>query len=132
MNSVSAIDLLTAMGMAADRDRVARQYVTGFADVLEIGRPLLQEITRAAGQSPDRVIIDGEISSRFAAHPSLGSSDDIRLLSHQDPHRFDRIIQLHLEYLSRWPDSLIARKCGPSLADERGGELRWLSRRAGP
>ena len=33
--------LIEAMAEAADRDRVAQQYVTDFADVFELGEPLL-------------------------------------------------------------------------------------------
>ncbi|MFG1480685.1 triphosphoribosyl-dephospho-CoA synthase [Xanthobacter sp. V4C-4] len=36
------IDLRAAMALAADRDRIARQYVTDFADVFEIGVPALE------------------------------------------------------------------------------------------
>lgn len=35
------IDLKAAMALAADRDRIARQYVSGFADVFDIGVPAL-------------------------------------------------------------------------------------------
>lgn len=35
------IDLRAAMALAADRDRIARQYVSDFADVFEIGLPAL-------------------------------------------------------------------------------------------
>jgi len=34
--------LLEAMGEAADRDRIARQYVSGFADIFELGLPALE------------------------------------------------------------------------------------------
>jgi triphosphoribosyl-dephospho-CoA synthase len=36
------IGLLEAMALAADRDRIARNYVTGFADIFEFGLPQLQ------------------------------------------------------------------------------------------
>ncbi len=80
-----AIDLLTAMGLAADRDRVARQYVTGFEDVLQ-GIPLLKGIVRSGGGGPELELV--------------------------------HVVRLHLEFMSRWPDSLIARKCGLAMADE--------------
>lgn len=38
-----AITLLTAMRAAAERDRIARQYATGFADVLGFGVPRLAQ-----------------------------------------------------------------------------------------
>jgi triphosphoribosyl-dephospho-CoA synthase len=37
----ATVTLREAMAEAADRDRIARQYVTGFADVFELGEPLL-------------------------------------------------------------------------------------------
>jgi triphosphoribosyl-dephospho-CoA synthase len=36
------VGLLDAMGQAADRDRIARQYVTGFTDIFDLGLPALQ------------------------------------------------------------------------------------------
>lgn len=42
--------LRQAMAEAADRDRIARQYVSDFADVFELGEPLLEAaLQRAAG-----------------------------------------------------------------------------------
>jgi triphosphoribosyl-dephospho-CoA synthase len=43
------VDLREAMREAAGRDRIARQYVTGFADVFETGLPALEE-ARARGE----------------------------------------------------------------------------------
>jgi triphosphoribosyl-dephospho-CoA synthase len=37
----AAVTLRQAMAEAADRDRIARQYVSGFADVFDLGEPLL-------------------------------------------------------------------------------------------
>ncbi|HET6468893.1 MAG TPA: triphosphoribosyl-dephospho-CoA synthase, partial [Geminicoccaceae bacterium] len=42
------VTLLEAMRAAADRDSIARQYASGFADVLELGLPRLRE-RRAIG-----------------------------------------------------------------------------------
>lgn len=44
------IRLIEAMALAADRDRIARQYVTDFADVFELGLPRLDEL---AGAEPE-------------------------------------------------------------------------------
>jgi len=41
VRSPARIGLLEAMALAADRDLIARQYVTGFADVFEIAMPRL-------------------------------------------------------------------------------------------
>lgn len=83
------VSLREAMALAADRDSVARQYVTNFADVLQFGVPLLQSD-----------------SARFEEQWETA------------------IIRLHLEFLSRHPDSLIARKCGLPLAEEASARAR--------
>ena len=72
-------DLRWAMGLAADRDWIARQYVTEFRDVLETGVSILSEWQPQASWEV-------------------------------------RVIHLQLEFLARWPDSLIARKCGSEVA----------------
>ena len=74
------ITLLQAMKIAADRDRIARAYVTAYADIFEIGLPLY------------------ETALRFAETPELA------------------ITTLHMHYLSRFPDTHIARKFGPETA----------------
>ncbi len=45
------VTLLEAMRLAADRDRIARQYVTDYADVFAIGIPRIGA-SRRSGQSP--------------------------------------------------------------------------------
>lgn len=72
--------LVEAMRLAAERDLVARQYATNYADVLQTVTPLL----RAARQ---------------------------RL-----PTMAEAIVHVHVQLLSRWPDTLIARKCGSATA----------------
>ena len=39
----STVDLLQAMTLAADRDRIARQYSTGFVELVDLVAPTLQE-----------------------------------------------------------------------------------------
>ncbi|MBS3648373.1 triphosphoribosyl-dephospho-CoA synthase [Pseudaminobacter sp. 19-2017] len=46
------VGLLEAMAAAADRDRIARQYVTGFQDVFEVGLPAVEETQRHGGMWP--------------------------------------------------------------------------------
>lgn len=43
----ATIGLKTAMALAAERDRVARQYVTGYADIFDIGLPRYAELCGA-------------------------------------------------------------------------------------
>lgn len=83
--------LLTVMQMAADRDRVARQYACGFADVLDCGRQSLRAWH-------ERTECDWEVS----------------------------VIGLHLSLLAEFPDSLIARKCGPEVAAEASARARQV------
>ncbi|HLJ21226.1 MAG TPA: triphosphoribosyl-dephospho-CoA synthase, partial [Stellaceae bacterium] len=47
VGTVPTVTLLEAMRLAADRDRIARQYATGYADVFEIGVARIQ-----AAQNP--------------------------------------------------------------------------------
>lgn len=48
-NGCRPVDLLSAMRTAADRDSIAKQYVTGFRDVFELGVPLLSEGRKTFG-----------------------------------------------------------------------------------
>ena len=42
----ATVSLLQAMAEAADRDRIARQYATSFADVFDLGLPLFEAASR--------------------------------------------------------------------------------------
>jgi triphosphoribosyl-dephospho-CoA synthase len=75
--------LRDVMALAADRDTIALQYACGFADILELGLPLL---TRRPADFTD--------------------------------NWEQAVIRLHLELLALRPDSLIARKCGTTVADQ--------------
>ncbi len=50
------VDLLSAMQLAANRDAIARQYVTGFQDVFEFGVPLLSEGCRRFGNLNEAIV----------------------------------------------------------------------------
>jgi triphosphoribosyl-dephospho-CoA synthase len=94
---VPTVTLREAMALAADRDLVARQYACGFADVLEFGVPVLAQ---HSPRSLDGRGVGGEGGPGFE-------------------HQWEQaVIHLHLEFLARHPDSLIARKCGPAVAAE--------------
>ncbi len=73
-------DLLAAMRAAADRDMVARQYADGFAEVLGLAVPWLQEGLARGWRLPEA------------------------------------IVHVHVRLMALFPDSLIARKCGPGVA----------------
>lgn len=74
-------DLLLAMEAASERDRVAQQYVNGFADLFEFVVPKL-------------------IAGRALTGSTTAS-----------------IVRTQLQCLARYPDSLIARKCGVRVAE---------------
>lgn len=76
------ITLLEAMRLAADRDMIARQYASGFADVFDFGVPAFADSLARFG-TVEAAIIDS---------------------------------QLH--WLAAYPDSLIARKNGPAVAED--------------
>jgi triphosphoribosyl-dephospho-CoA synthase len=46
----ATVSLLDAMSEAANRDLVARQYATGFADIFDLGLPLFQSVAHRMGQ----------------------------------------------------------------------------------
>jgi triphosphoribosyl-dephospho-CoA synthase len=75
------VTLRAAMGLAAERDRVARQYVSDFADIFAIGVAGLAAAERR-GRALDRATSE-----------------------------------IYLQFLAAFPDSHVARKFGPSVAE---------------
>jgi triphosphoribosyl-dephospho-CoA synthase len=47
----ATVSLLQAMSEAANRDMVARQYATDFADIFDLGLPLLESVSRRRGDA---------------------------------------------------------------------------------
>lgn len=87
------ISLKAAMALAADRDRIAEQYVTDYQLVFAARRELCAQLVRSSSWQ-------------------------------------HAIVYLHLWILSLWPDTLIARKCGVTIADEASTRARSLIARA--
>ncbi len=81
------LDLTAAMRLAADRDSIARAYATGYADIFDIGLP----IVLASAVAPD--------GGRHATEAARRA-----------------VSRLHMAYLSAFPDSHIARKFGADAA----------------
>lgn len=101
VNDRPTITLREAMALAAERDRIAEQYSTDFAYVLGIARPWLVESWRWCHEL-DNVI------------PQLG-----RLLGLPGVTPWETaLIRFQLKLLADAPDSLVARKCGLSVAAE--------------
>jgi triphosphoribosyl-dephospho-CoA synthase len=73
--------LIEAMRQAADRDSIARQYVTGFADIFDVGLPAIERTSRhgEAGMWPT--------------------------------------VSCYMAFLAGFPDSHVARKHGPAVAE---------------
>ena len=82
--------LVDAMSLAADRDLVARQFVTDFDEVCRLRVELLERLSRTGAGSQAR---------------------------HEERLR-DAVILTFVNLMHRHPDSLIARKCGQELANE--------------
>jgi triphosphoribosyl-dephospho-CoA synthase len=49
VSAPAAVDLRAAMAEAADRDRIAQQYVSDFADVFMVGKPRFAQVLAASG-----------------------------------------------------------------------------------
>lgn len=84
-------DLLLAMSLAEDRDLVAKQYVTAFAEVCRLRMELLERVENTRGRD-------------------LKKQEAIR----------DAVVLTFVNLMHRHPDSLIARKCGSEIAIESG------------
>jgi len=107
------VTLLEAMQLAADRDLIARQYVTGYRDVLELLLPTLE----------------GELSKRLT-HREWGSHEwwqkTLQNESSSWPLAAQAIQAAFLHGLATLGDTLIARKCGVSVmleAQQRAAQV---------
>jgi len=89
VHSVPSIDLRAAMALAAERDRIARQYRDGCAELFELGLPPL-----AAASSSLSTARRGPVAAVVT----------------------DAVQQVYLAFLASRPDSHIVRKHGAALA----------------
>ncbi|MDT7838282.1 triphosphoribosyl-dephospho-CoA synthase [Aquabacterium sp. OR-4] len=89
----ATLGLRAAMALAAERDRIARQYRDGFADLFDTALPAW---AAACGGQP------------LAPPPWAGPGGDAA------GHR--AVLRLYLALLARWPDSHIVRKHGEAVA----------------
>jgi triphosphoribosyl-dephospho-CoA synthase len=100
-----SVTLLEAMQLAAERDLIARQYVTGYRDVLHFLVPTLERELRA--RSSDQSWNSIEWWRRA-----------IRRNTVHWPEASQAIQATFLHGLARLGDTLIARKCGVSVMQE--------------
>lgn len=84
------IGLMEAMALAADRDRIAQQYVSGFQDIYDTG---------------------------------IGTLDALAGVEEEA-----RTEAVHLGFMAAFPDSHIARKFGPDMAEQVCREAEALAR----
>lgn len=64
------VDLISAMQFAADRDSIAKQFVTGYKDVIETGVPLLAKGRQIFG-SLNQSIVFAHVAMMARQHDSL-------------------------------------------------------------
>ena len=101
VNDAPTVGLRVAMALAAGRDRIARQYAEGYADVFDPGVASFEharDLARRRGDGPQAAAIHA-MQATF------------------------------LEFLAAWPDSHIARKMGDAAAHSVMAEARpWRER----
>ncbi|MFG1298749.1 triphosphoribosyl-dephospho-CoA synthase [Xanthobacter sp. V3C-3] len=110
----AAITLAAAMALTADRDRIARQYATVYADIFALGLPALRTESgdgRAGAPHATAHVPTGrapaEPGTETAEPPPAGTA----CLAPA------RVEAAYLAFLSAFPDSHIARKFGPQAAE---------------
>lgn len=65
VGSAPTVTLTQAMDLAADRDTIARQYVTGFAELTERGLPLFRAADRSFGETGAVLLLYFDYASRL-------------------------------------------------------------------
>jgi triphosphoribosyl-dephospho-CoA synthase len=114
------ITLREAMALAADRDRIAEQYASGFAYLLQMARPWLLDSWRWCHELGSVI----QQMEQVLGLPGIVPWEAC-------------VIRLQLKLLADAPDSLVVRKCGPAVAAElqlRAAELHrsdWPARMTG-
>lgn len=91
------VTLRAAMELAADRDLVARQYAGGYAEAFRLANDLEEQLRQ-----------------RFTRADSLPALTAYELVETWE----EAIVGAFVRFLAETPDTLIARKCGQSVAEE--------------
>jgi triphosphoribosyl-dephospho-CoA synthase len=105
VHGVPSIGLRAAMALAADRDRIARQYRDGYTELFELGLPPL-----SAGSA-----VATDLSAGVGGRVPAAVTDAVQ--------------QVYLAFLASRPDSHIVRKHGAALAHSvMGAAQRWQDR----
>lgn len=103
----ATVSLLQAMTEAADRDRVARQYATNFADVFDLGLPLLE----AAG----RQYADSRWATLTTYLGFLSAFPDSHILRKYDAQTAEQVRRTAAEHLASLQASTHAAQLLPEL-----------------
>jgi len=101
VNTSPTVTLRDAMGLAAERDRIAEQYATGFDFVLNTALPWLCHDWPWLGLCP------------LAIFGRTGMRDEVPIAPWECA-----IIKLQLRLMAEAPDSLIVRKCGEATGEQ--------------
>ena len=113
------VELIEAMRLAADRDRIALQYSDGFRDLFESVFPIVRDhLHHVARLSLQRRMGDPSLLSLRESSEKKIAFVERKTTIQTDPHTLSGIAKAHLDLLSRYPDSLIARKRGLEMARE--------------
>ncbi|MEY8879761.1 MAG: triphosphoribosyl-dephospho-CoA synthase, partial [Leptothrix sp. (in: b-proteobacteria)] len=108
--------LREAMALAADRDRIARQYRDGAAELFELGLAALAGVEGAAGASATGV----PVGVCLASVPESAT-----------PTQTAAVQRVYLGWLASAPDSHIVRKHGAALAHSvLSAAVPWAQRAA--
>jgi triphosphoribosyl-dephospho-CoA synthase len=102
------VTLREAMALAADRDRIARQYRDGMAELFELGLAALDAPARSA-------LLSAQPESVCPGEPAAAA-----------------LQRIYLAWLASAPDSHLVRKFGPAVAQVVLSQARpWAARAAG-
>ncbi|HEY6133629.1 MAG TPA: triphosphoribosyl-dephospho-CoA synthase [Rubrivivax sp.] len=107
VHDAPSVDLRAAMALAAERDRIARQYRDGFAELFDLAQPTL----------PSGFSLPSSVSLSSGERPDAATVAAVQAL--------------YLLFLSTRPDSHIVRKHGEAVAQNvMSAAQRWRERGA--
>jgi triphosphoribosyl-dephospho-CoA synthase len=110
------LPLTEAMGLAADRDAVARQYVTGYADVFQ----LAQVLDDALKQLPmDQAIVYAHLHQMALEPDTLIARKRGLSIAKESQRRAKKVVE------ARWPESASSQRMFQGLD-------RWLGNQRNP
>lgn len=105
VSETPTVTLRAAMELAADRDLVARQYASAYAEAFRLAKDLEEQLRQ-----------------RFRQGDPLPVLKDVELVEIWDA----AIVRAFVRFLAETPDTLIARKRGPDVAEEASRRARLV------